>query len=229
MSSTLQLVTAATILAIVLGITSASSRRSVSTARSTTASRSRASSSTRCPSFLMGVMLKVFIALGFNNWLRDPASPGRGSSRLALISREYSGKPSSAAPGSVASSSSSASVLVTGRHAVRHVRDGVVPRPVTRPDHRPAPDRRVRSGDGAAHRGRQGALRVAHGRSDRHRPHRRVLPAAAVPALVRRHGAWSSSSASRVRSAASPASSWASSTRDPRFASASSPASSAWA
>ena len=72
MSSTLQLVTAATILAIVLGITvgiiSALRQYSAVDYSFTFASFFLYS----LPSFLMGVILKVFVALGFNNWLRDP-------------------------------------------------------------------------------------------------------------------------------------------------------------
>jgi peptide/nickel transport system permease protein len=50
----------------------ASSRHCVSTARSTTASPSRASSSTPCPPSSWVSLLKVFVALGFNNWLVSP-------------------------------------------------------------------------------------------------------------------------------------------------------------
>ena len=106
MSSTLQLVTAATILAIVLGITvgiiSALRQYSAVDYSFTFASFFLYS----LPSFLMGVLLKVFVALGFNNWLRDPVFTWAWIIRRLARSREYSGKPSSAARGSVASSSS---------------------------------------------------------------------------------------------------------------------------
>ncbi|CAN5446498.1 hypothetical protein BH10ACT5_BH10ACT5_16540 [soil metagenome] len=86
MSSTLQLVTAATILAIVLGITvgivSALRQYSAVDYSFTFASFFLYS----LPSFLMGVILKVFVALGFNNWLRDPAFTGAWIIGLALIS-----------------------------------------------------------------------------------------------------------------------------------------------
>ena len=86
MSSTLQLVTAATILAIVLGITvgiiSALRQYSAVDYSFTFASFFLYS----LPSFLMGVILKVFIALGFNNWLRDPAFTWAWIIGLALIS-----------------------------------------------------------------------------------------------------------------------------------------------
>lgn len=72
MGSTLQLVTAATIFAIILGITvgivSALRQYSAVDYGFTFASFFLYS----LPSFLMGVLLKVFIALGFNDWLRDP-------------------------------------------------------------------------------------------------------------------------------------------------------------
>lgn len=72
MGATLQLVTAATIFAIVLGITigivSALRQYSAVDYSFTFASFFLYS----LPSFLMGVLLKVFVALGFNDWLRDP-------------------------------------------------------------------------------------------------------------------------------------------------------------
>jgi len=86
MSSTLQLVTGATILAIVLGITigiiSALRQYSAVDYSFTFASFFLYS----LPSFLMGVILKVFVALGFNNWLRDPAFTWAWIIGLALIS-----------------------------------------------------------------------------------------------------------------------------------------------
>lgn len=72
MGSTLQLVTAATFFAIVLGvgigIISALRQYSAVDYSFTFASFFLYS----LPSFLMGVLLKVFVALGFNDWLRDP-------------------------------------------------------------------------------------------------------------------------------------------------------------
>ncbi len=72
MGATLQLVSAATIFAIVLGITigivSALRQYSAVDYSFTFASFFLYS----LPSFLMGVLLKVFVALGFNDWLRDP-------------------------------------------------------------------------------------------------------------------------------------------------------------
>lgn len=70
--STLQLVTVATVLAIVLGvligIISALRQYSAVDYAFTFTSFFLYS----LPSFLMGVLLKVFLALGFNNWLREP-------------------------------------------------------------------------------------------------------------------------------------------------------------
>ena len=70
--STLQLVSAATILAIVLGITIGivSALRQYSAVDYTFTFASFFLYS--LPSFLMGVLLKVFVAIGFNDWLRDP-------------------------------------------------------------------------------------------------------------------------------------------------------------
>jgi peptide/nickel transport system permease protein len=72
MGATLQLVTASTILAIVLGvligIVSALRQYSAVDYTFTFASFFLYS----LPSFVMGVLLKVFVAIGFNNWLRDP-------------------------------------------------------------------------------------------------------------------------------------------------------------
>lgn len=72
MESTLQLVTASTILAIFLGvligIVSALRQYSAVDYSFTFASFFLYS----LPSFVMGVLLKVFVALGFNDWLRDP-------------------------------------------------------------------------------------------------------------------------------------------------------------
>lgn len=70
--STLQLVTGATILAIVLGITIGivSALRQYSAVDYTFTFASFFLYS--LPSFLMGVLLKVFIAIGFNDWLIDP-------------------------------------------------------------------------------------------------------------------------------------------------------------
>lgn len=72
MGSTLQLVTAATIFAIVLGILVGiiSALRQYSAVDYTFTFVSFFLYS--LPSFLMGVLLKVFVALGFNDWLRDP-------------------------------------------------------------------------------------------------------------------------------------------------------------
>lgn len=73
MSSTLQLVTAATIFAIILGITvgiiSALRQYSVVDYTFTFASFFLYS----LPSFIMAVLLKVFVALGFNDWLSESA------------------------------------------------------------------------------------------------------------------------------------------------------------
>ncbi|WP_375383851.1 ABC transporter permease [uncultured Microbacterium sp.] len=70
--STLQLVTGATILAIVLGITIGivSALRQYSAVDYTFTFASFFLYS--LPSFLMGVLLKVFVAIGFNDWLVDP-------------------------------------------------------------------------------------------------------------------------------------------------------------
>ncbi|SIT71635.1 ABC transporter permease [Microbacterium sp. RU33B] len=70
--STLQLVTASTIFAIVLGILVGivSALRQYSAVDYTFTFASFFFYS--LPSFVMGVLLKVFVALGFNNWLRDP-------------------------------------------------------------------------------------------------------------------------------------------------------------
>jgi peptide/nickel transport system permease protein len=72
MSSTLQLVTASTLIAILLGITIGiiSALRQYSAVDYTFTFSSFFLYS--LPSFVMGVLLKVFVALGFNNWLRDP-------------------------------------------------------------------------------------------------------------------------------------------------------------
>ncbi len=72
MGSTLQLVTGATIFAIILGvgvgIVSALRQYSALDNTFTLASFFFYS----LPSFVMGVLLKVFVALAFNDWLRDP-------------------------------------------------------------------------------------------------------------------------------------------------------------
>ena len=70
--ATLQLVTASTILAIVLGILVGivSALRQYSAVDYTFTFASFFFYS--LPSFVMGVLLKVFVALGFNDWLKDP-------------------------------------------------------------------------------------------------------------------------------------------------------------
>ncbi len=70
--STLQLVTASTIFAIVLGILVGivSALRQYSAVDYTFTFASFFFYS--LPSFVVGVLLKVFVALGFNNWLKDP-------------------------------------------------------------------------------------------------------------------------------------------------------------
>lgn len=70
--STLQLVTASTIFAIILGILVGivSALRQYSAVDYTFTFASFFFYS--LPSFVVGVLLKVFVALGFNNWLRDP-------------------------------------------------------------------------------------------------------------------------------------------------------------
>ena len=181
MSSTLQLVTAATILAIVLGITvgiiSALRQYSAVDYSFTFASFFLYS----LPSFLMGVILKVFVALGFNNWLRDPVFTwawiiglsliagifwqavigGRGNRRLVVFA---------------------ASVLVTGLMLYGMTVTEWFLDPSLGPIIAPL----LIAAFGAAMvlliAGREGALRVADRGSDRDRPHRRVLPAAALPA-----------------------------------------------
>ncbi len=72
MAATLQLVTASTILAIVLGITVGiiSALRQYSAVDYTFTFIGFFLYS--LPSFVMGVLLKVFVALGFNDWLREP-------------------------------------------------------------------------------------------------------------------------------------------------------------
>mgnify|MGYP002351068614 CR=1 FL=1 len=72
MGSTLQLVTASTVLAIVLGILVGivSALRQYSAVDYTFTFASFFFYS--LPSFVMGVLLKVYVALGFNNWLKDP-------------------------------------------------------------------------------------------------------------------------------------------------------------
>lgn len=71
-SSTLQLVTGAVLLAVVLGVTIGivSALRQYSAIDYTFTFSSFFLFS--LPSFLMAVVLKVYVALGFNNWLRDP-------------------------------------------------------------------------------------------------------------------------------------------------------------
>ena len=72
MGATLQLVTASTIFAIVLGILVGivSALRQYSAVDYTFTFASFFFYS--LPSFVMGVLLKVFVALGFNDWLQDP-------------------------------------------------------------------------------------------------------------------------------------------------------------
>jgi peptide/nickel transport system permease protein len=72
MGSTLQLVTASTIFAIVLGVTVGivSALRQYSAIDYTFTFASFFFYS--LPSFVMGVLLKVFVAIGFNDWLRNP-------------------------------------------------------------------------------------------------------------------------------------------------------------
>ena len=84
--ATLQLVTAATVLAIVFGVTvgivSALRQYSAIDYTFTFASFFLYS----LPSFLMGVLLKVFIALGFNDFLADPTITWPWIIALSLIS-----------------------------------------------------------------------------------------------------------------------------------------------
>ena len=84
--ATLQLVTAATVLAIVLGVTigivSALRQYSAIDYTFTFASFFLYS----LPSFLMGVLLKVFIALGFNDFLTDPTISWPWIVGLSLVS-----------------------------------------------------------------------------------------------------------------------------------------------
>ncbi|WP_254359586.1 ABC transporter permease [Microbacterium hominis] len=86
MGATLQLVTASTILAIVLGllvgIVSALRQYSAIDYSFTFASFLFYS----LPSFVMGVLLKVFLALGFNDWLADPIFTWPWIIALSLIS-----------------------------------------------------------------------------------------------------------------------------------------------
>ena len=72
MGSTLQLVTASTIFAIILGVAVGiiSALRQYSTVDYTFTFASFFLYS--LPSFVMGVLLKVFVAIGFNDWLRLP-------------------------------------------------------------------------------------------------------------------------------------------------------------
>ncbi|MFV0319000.1 MAG: ABC transporter permease subunit [Microbacterium sp.] len=85
MTSTLQLVTAATIFAIVLGILIGiiSALRQYSAVDYTFTFASFFLYS--LPSFLMAVLLKVFVALGFNDWLRDPVFNWVWITAIALI------------------------------------------------------------------------------------------------------------------------------------------------
>lgn len=84
--STLQLVTASTILAIVLGILVGivSALRQYSAVDYTFTFASFFFYS--LPSFVMGVLLKVFFALGFNDWLRDPVFSWGWIIILSLVS-----------------------------------------------------------------------------------------------------------------------------------------------
>jgi len=86
MGATLQLVTASTILAIVLGILVGivSALRQYSAVDYTFTFASFFFYS--LPSFVMGVLLKVFVALGFNNWLRDPVFSWTWIIGLSLVS-----------------------------------------------------------------------------------------------------------------------------------------------
>lgn len=86
MASTLQLVTAATILAIILGVTIGivSALRQYSAVDYTFTFASFFLYS--LPSFVMGVLLKVFVALGFNNWLQDPVFSWAAIIVLSLLS-----------------------------------------------------------------------------------------------------------------------------------------------
>ena len=86
MGATLQLVTASTVLAIVLGvligIVSALRQYSAIDYSFTFASFLFYS----LPSFVMGVLLKVFLALGFNNWLDTPVFTWPWIIGLSLVS-----------------------------------------------------------------------------------------------------------------------------------------------
>lgn len=86
MGSTLQLVTASTIFAIILGITVGiiSALRQYSAVDYTFTFASFFLYS--LPSFVMGVLLKVFVAIGFNDWLQDPLISWATIIVLSLIS-----------------------------------------------------------------------------------------------------------------------------------------------
>lgn len=86
MGSTLQLVTASTVFAIVLGILVGivSALRQYSAVDYTFTFASFFFYS--LPSFVMGVLLKVFLALGFNDWLRSPIFSWTWIIALSLIS-----------------------------------------------------------------------------------------------------------------------------------------------
>ncbi|HYP73646.1 MAG TPA: ABC transporter permease, partial [Microbacterium sp.] len=86
MGATLQLVTASTIFAIVLGILVGivSALRQYSAVDYTFTFASFFFYS--LPSFVMGVLLKVFVALGFNDWLQDPVFSWASIIVFSLIS-----------------------------------------------------------------------------------------------------------------------------------------------
>lgn len=86
MGATLQLVTASTVLAIILGVLVGiiSALRQYSAVDNTFTFSSFLFYS--LPSFVMGVLLKVFFALGFNNWLVDPVFTWPWIIGLSLIS-----------------------------------------------------------------------------------------------------------------------------------------------
>lgn len=86
MGSTLQLVTAATIFAIVLGVLVGivSALRQYSALDYSVTFMSFLFYS--LPSFLMGVLLKVFVAIGFNNWLQEPVFTWPWIIGLSLVS-----------------------------------------------------------------------------------------------------------------------------------------------
>jgi peptide/nickel transport system permease protein len=89
MGSTLQLVTASTIFAIILGIAVGI----ISALRQYTAVDYTFTFASfffySLPSFVMGVLLKVFVAIGFNDWLREPLISWAWIIVLSLIAAAF--------------------------------------------------------------------------------------------------------------------------------------------